>query len=193
MRYLLSVCVSVDSPALTVVLLWMFSFDSTFLSQLCVDILKTCRAGYRGKAKIFLTKCQTELSSHRLNHKSASAGFFTWTWARGVVGELLSWEQEHDLQWRDRQQRALVWEVQEVETCEGNIIFCVYIQYMFIMWFPVSEMLIQLQNLVLMHFHLCTSLSVLSHVIIFGWWQYVQLYHSSAFWVFIYYYNQEKN
>lgn len=33
----------VDSPELTNVLLWMFSFDSTFLSQLCVDILKSCK------------------------------------------------------------------------------------------------------------------------------------------------------
>lgn len=43
--------VCLGSPELTNVLQWMFSFDSTFLSQLCVDILKSCRAD--NKKKIF--------------------------------------------------------------------------------------------------------------------------------------------
>lgn len=42
------------SPELICILLWMFSFDSTFLSQLCVDILKSCRADKREKGTIFL-------------------------------------------------------------------------------------------------------------------------------------------
>lgn len=38
-----------DSPELTSVLLWMFSFDSTCLGQLCVEVLKTCRATKKKK------------------------------------------------------------------------------------------------------------------------------------------------
>lgn len=42
-----------NSPGLIIVLLWMFSFDSTFLSQLCVDILKSCRADEEKNKKWF--------------------------------------------------------------------------------------------------------------------------------------------
>ncbi len=48
-----SVCL--DSPELTnvSVLLWIFSFDSTFLSQFCVDMLKSCRADDREEDFLF--------------------------------------------------------------------------------------------------------------------------------------------
>lgn len=43
-------------------------------------------------------------------------GLLTWTGDSWVVGELLSREQEHDLQRGDGQERDLVWEIQEVKT-----------------------------------------------------------------------------
>lgn len=56
-------------------------------------------------------------------------GLFTWTGAGGVEGELLCWEQEHDLQPRDRQQGALVGEIQEVKTCEGDGVMNVFMMF----------------------------------------------------------------
>lgn len=43
-------------------------------------------------------------------------GLLTWTGDGWIVRELLSREQEHDLQRGGRQERELVWEVQEVKT-----------------------------------------------------------------------------
>lgn len=45
---------------------------------------------------------------------------FTWTGAGRVLAEVLSREQERDLQGREGQEAALVGEIQEVETCEGK-------------------------------------------------------------------------
>lgn len=45
----LQIFVCLDSPELISILVWIFSLDSTFLSQLCVDIPKSCRADNREK------------------------------------------------------------------------------------------------------------------------------------------------
>lgn len=52
--------------------------------------------------------------------KNKLVGLLTWTGDGWVVGELLSREQEHDLQRGGRQERDLVWEIQEVKTWEGG-------------------------------------------------------------------------
>lgn len=44
----------------------------------------------------------------------------TWTGACRVLAEVLSREQEGDLQGREGQEAALVAEIQEVKACEGS-------------------------------------------------------------------------
>ena len=108
--------VFLNLPELTSVLLWRFSFDSTFLSQLCVDVLKTCRADNKKGKKV----CFSEMPCVICVLILSPAGVFTWTGACWVIGELLSWEQKHDLQRGDGQQRALVGKTQELKTWNNN-------------------------------------------------------------------------
>lgn len=47
-------------------------------------------------------------------------GSFTWTGAGWVLAEVLSWEQEGDLQGREGQEAALVGKIQQLKTCERS-------------------------------------------------------------------------
>lgn len=54
-----------------------------------------------------------------VNQNKGLLVWLTWTGAARVLAEVLSREQEGDLQGRERQEAALVGDIQEVKTCEG--------------------------------------------------------------------------
>lgn len=54
------------------------------------------------------------------NKKQGALVSLTWTGAGGVLAEVLSREQERDLQGSEGQEAALVGKIQEVKTCEGS-------------------------------------------------------------------------
>lgn len=78
--------------------------------------MNSCRAADRHVSELQITP--TPLG--RIGGGGGVSVSFTWAGAGRVLAEVLSREQERDLQGREGQEAALVGEIQEVETCEGE-------------------------------------------------------------------------